>query len=211
MGETVPVLFKGEQIHVHKEVLTSTSDFLKIAMKPEWRTDENRPIDLTEEDAKAVEAYCRWLYSHTIPCHDDILYTTRLLCQLFVLGEKLLDQTLKNAVLAMMIEGAQTNHRYLCSRPLVKLIYDGTPKGSPVRRLMVDLYVYIAHSVWLSPHDCASFRGTDFLEELVPALLSARPQPSFEKGRPWVVRPESYREGAFAYGNNVETGSTKST
>ncbi|XP_014558666.1 hypothetical protein COCVIDRAFT_35943 [Bipolaris victoriae FI3] len=180
MGETVPVLIKGGQIHVHKEVLTSTSDFLKIAMKPKWRTDENRPIDLTEEDAKAVEAYCRWLYSHTIPCHDDILYTTRLLCQLFVLGEKLLDQTLKNA-------------------------------GSPVRRLMVDLYVYNAHSAWLSPHDCASFRGTDFLEELVPALLSARPQPSFEKGRPWVVRPESYREGAFTYGNNVETGSTKST
>ncbi|EMD96675.1 hypothetical protein COCC4DRAFT_141917 [Bipolaris maydis ATCC 48331] len=190
MGETVPISIQGGQIHVHREVLTSTSDFLKNAMKPEWRADKNRPIDLSEENPKAVEIYCQWLYSGKIACCDNSLSTCTSICQLYVLGEKLMDQTFKNTVLDFIVKGLDGDFGFRLTADGIKIIYEGTPKGSPARRLVVDICAYhITPRLNLDVLSC--FRGTDFLEELITALVAVRSPPR-NKVPPWATQPESY-------------------
>ena len=194
MGETVPISIQGGQIHVHTEVLISTSDFLKNVMKLEWRADKNCPIDFSKEDPKVVETYCRWLYSGKISCCENPWTTSKITCQLFILGEKLVDQTFKNAVLDFMIENFSSKPKVLPNDKSVKIIYDGTPKGSPARRLVVDIWAYCMTPLSIGLSDLTCLRGTDYFEELIPALVAVRSVTPREKIRPWVAQPESYHE-----------------
>ncbi|EUC39650.1 hypothetical protein COCMIDRAFT_41860 [Bipolaris oryzae ATCC 44560] len=210
MGETIPVSIQGGQIHVHTEVLTSTSDFLKNAMKPEWRADKNCPIDLSGEDPKVVESYCQWLYSGKIVRHGNSKSISKSMCRLFVLGESLMDRPFKNAVLDSMMDGIHSKPKFHATREGVKIIYEGTPKGSPARRLLVDMWAYLM-TARRNLDNLVSLRGTDFFEELIPALIAVRSVPHHEKVRPWVAKPESYYEGAVADGINIVTDPTGST
>jgi hypothetical protein len=54
-----------EVIHVHENLISSSSEFFKNATKPEWRT-ESRPIDLSDELPYIFKRYCQWLYSGLI-------------------------------------------------------------------------------------------------------------------------------------------------
>ncbi|KAF1835364.1 hypothetical protein BDW02DRAFT_523371, partial [Decorospora gaudefroyi] len=132
-GVVVVVRAGDKFVHVHKDVLSSTSEFLKNAMKPEWRTDESAAIDLSDEYTATVQAYCQWLYTRRlVKLTNNWLHLARL----YVLGSKLKDKKFQRMVLDAMIEMASKRGGNP-SFPVIKTIYDGTTKGSPARRLMV--------------------------------------------------------------------------
>jgi hypothetical protein len=64
-SSTVPVLAGTRIFHVHEHILTSSSQFFKDAMKPEWRRDTT-PLDLCDEDPAHFQAYWEWLYTKKI-------------------------------------------------------------------------------------------------------------------------------------------------
>ncbi|EOA89537.1 hypothetical protein ACJQWK_02365 [Exserohilum turcicum] len=203
LSEMATVLTRTGSIQIHKDVLTSTSDFLRNAIKPQWRRDGVLQADLAEEDPGAMHAYCQWLYSRKpltlSPSNDTAVHLARL----YVLGEKLMDKTFQEAAIDAIIDNASESNAIYVARNMIKIIYDGTPKGSPARRLMVDLCAYSAATAPGST-TMALLRGTDFFEELVPALIKVRAIPSARVQRPRIAQPETY----YCHGTSVQSTKT---
>lgn len=138
------------KIAVHKAILCSSSDFFVSALKEHWNvSQEPKVIDLSTDTLQNIRLYTHWLYTHTVPiteqtCKEQgtdgasVEATWDILAAAYVLGEKIMDTTYKNAILSKMIEVL----RWLsCSPPAsaVSLIYGGTLPNSPARRLMADV------------------------------------------------------------------------
>ncbi|KAK4960581.1 hypothetical protein LTR10_003477 [Elasticomyces elasticus] len=93
--------------------------------------------------------------SHT---SADREYT--LLAQLYCFGERMQDHRFQNAVVDAIIANVRDTHRgklngrkasfkHYPSIQVVNLIYEGTPSGSPARRLMVNIYGSHCEPGWL--------------------------------------------------------------
>jgi hypothetical protein len=116
-----------------------------------------------------------------------------MLTRLYIFGAFLLDQTFQNAVLDAIVDyvkscmaggGDIISPSHMFPSPSnVKTIYEGTAKGDPARRLLADFYVHYADGTWVSVEDPASLRGTEFLEEVVPVLVTQWAKPGGAK--PW--------------------------
>jgi hypothetical protein len=52
--------------------LIKSSELLKNVMKPEWRTDATKPIDMSDMELTIFEAYCGWLYTGKIVRHKEV-------------------------------------------------------------------------------------------------------------------------------------------
>jgi hypothetical protein len=149
-----------------------------------------KPVDLSDEDADLVQDYCQWLYSRKlIVKYPSRKKTHYYLAKMYVFGEKLMDETFQNTVLDAII--AHSTHGYPPAEA-IKVIYDGTSKGSPARDLMVDFWAYSFTAYLNSAGKLHLFQDTDFLEELVPVLFARRGMPDKSVPRPWVSEPECY-------------------
>jgi len=137
-GDTVEIkVGKSTMFRVHESVLLQ-SPFFANALKPEWvAARKGKPIDLKEEDPDSFAGYVQWLYSHNI----DTTYNTTKWAGLYVLGEKLMDATFQDQVLETMAQGCEAKVSYPTGKA-INIIYDGTPEGSPARRLLIDFHVW---------------------------------------------------------------------
>jgi hypothetical protein len=123
-----------------------------------------------------------------------LLYTSELatkgtdewlaLCRLYVLAEYLLDRWAKERIIDGMhgylteilpTEPKHGSPEKVFSAEVVQEVYDGTPEGSPLRRLIVDLYAIHGRDVWLK--NLKEQLPTDFLYDVTLKMLQARPQP----------------------------------
>jgi hypothetical protein len=119
-------------IRIHANILTASSEFLKNAMKPKWRTNPGVPIDLSDQDTSTVEAYFHWLYTHKLVSQGVKTYGA--LASLYVFGLFLMDATFQQAVLHAIIDHLET-HKWAPTASNIKAVYDDTAKGDPARRL----------------------------------------------------------------------------
>lgn len=132
------------KIIVHTSYITSCSDFFATALKEEWLEGQTRTVTLPNEDRELMAHYVDYLYTQKLPTRDyrpSLFGTTPsgqlaclVLAQLYVLGERILDKSFRNAVIEEVVR--------IYSRPMtdmVNVVYQGTVAGSPARRLMVDL------------------------------------------------------------------------
>ena len=166
---------------VHKQVLCSSSDYFKAALKQCWHESDGIPLTLPEHDAEVFHLYINWLYSRKIETTQGDNPTQfaqyELLSKAAVFGEVLQDIEFKDHVMDTFVVLANMSNplgiRWIPPAKSVSRIFDNLPKDSGGRRLMVDLYVCAANE--------ESLKGTDkedycweFLLELSRALLSMR-------------------------------------
>ena len=73
--------------------------------------------------------------------------------ELYILGEHLLDASLRNAVIKEIVRlstlSDENNDTYLMPHILSNMCYDGTPTGSPLRRMIVDQYIFAGRQDWI--------------------------------------------------------------
>jgi hypothetical protein len=190
--------------YVHKNVLCKTSVFLQNATKPEWTGPLPHPIDLTDENPKVFQAYLHWLYSRKVAaetrlanaCGDASGYHLELhynlLVKSYLLGEKLMDSTYQNAVMEAITYGAAIG----CGFPgdeCVRLVYKRTTASSPLRKLLVDFWVWMGFKKWIENGDVIKNTCKEFANDLIAALLEQREQPGDgSEDWPWVKNPEAY-------------------
>ncbi|KAI4922003.1 hypothetical protein J4E90_000431 [Alternaria incomplexa] len=203
--------------HIHKGVLCKTSAFFRNATKPEWTAPTPRPIDLSDERPDIFYLYVQWLYNGKIAVetmsssdsdaevrkHENVNFHS--LIQSYILGEKLMDTTFQNSVLKCLIECVKQEDNFP-SDLTVKLAYERTTKHSPLRKLLVDFWVWYGCSDWAAD-DMNEDLGTEFTNDLLKAVLKVRAGPDEEKDRvepPWLAHPETY-----SIKDNMET--TKGT
>ncbi|KAJ4309787.1 hypothetical protein N0V94_008765 [Neodidymelliopsis sp. IMI 364377] len=145
---------------VHESFLTTRSEFFKRAMNGRWIESATRTISLVDDDPHTFALYLNHIYKnelstmakskeelHALPSsqfskhiHEEYMALFRL----YVLAEKLQDVSARNEVIATIFWLAfidRPNENVLIPRcSVVLLVYNGTPRGSFARSLVVDLW-----------------------------------------------------------------------
>lgn len=173
------------------------------ALKKEWSEGQTWTIELDEETPELIAHYLDWLYTTDLPtkgCGSFGLNASKvaandLLAELYVLGERRLDSTLRNAIITEFIRLRLLFHDVAGCQPsqrvsAINIVYQGTPAELPARRLMVDL------SLRSGCPKCYTADDLDkaFLIDMTQAFFAAAHAPkSLEEERRLVPKPEDYR------------------
>lgn len=139
----------------HKERLTDHSEFCEVALSSNWLEGKEHIIRLPEDSAENFNIFhnfvykrrvmIEWLHDQTRNEYDELLDDgewDRLL-DLWMLGDKLMSPTFKDAVVDRLAEKV-AEEEYICPTNFHEKIYSMTTCSCGLRRLLVD----IALSVW---------------------------------------------------------------
>lgn len=162
-------------------MITSRSPFFKKAISGEWQESADRHVKLPEDEPAIFKIYLHFLYTGELallPVGFEVSEEHTKLAKLYVLAEKLQDGEAKRTVLQTFLlssrVGGLFSKPYALGPELVHIVYEGTPQGSPMRRLIVDLYTYRAEKTWITKHAEEWEWPADFYKELALNLLDKR-------------------------------------
>lgn len=186
---------------VHAGVICEQAEFFRNALKKEWASMREKPgvIELPDNDPDAFGLYMQWLYSKQIsiladlsdePEDDEKFHT---LAYAYVLGEKIIDNDFKNAIMDAYVLYARAqgpSKRYYPSNEEIRILYEGTRESSPIRQFLVDVWTWRGKHSWLE-HD--SDLPKDFLVEVAKGLFKVRPSVEY-MSRPWKNSHEQYHD-----------------
>lgn len=150
---TIMVGAAEKKFFVHESHIRSSSEFFDITMNHDWKEKSTRTITLPEQDPEAFAIYIKWLYSgHFFIKEDDneeeeyghnddgILDTEwENWSHSYKLGDFLLDEDFKDALIDMAIERMRDEVHYV---DLPSSIYDYSSTGSPHRQLALDVALH---------------------------------------------------------------------
>ncbi|THY78688.1 hypothetical protein D6C87_10149 [Aureobasidium pullulans] len=166
---------------IHQNILEHCSPFFQallnedipIGIKTEMET---RPVSEIrfEGDIEAFEVYTEWVYSGRVfkkKLRDDEGSAKFLSYgQAYILGEKLLNHDFKNEVLDTLLTEILSGGKI--DLTLATLVYEGTAKTSPLRRLLVDIYTWYGHKDWLRYGNNKSHPPPSFCQTSLPLFSS---------------------------------------
>jgi hypothetical protein len=195
--------YEERKMVVHSPQITAHSEFFTAALKKEWAEGQTREIKLPEEEPEIMAHYIEYVYFNKLP--TDI-YTTaspglakrqgyKILAQIYVLAERLLDSNCRNRilreVLRLRILKCAKDQEWNPTWVPVNIIYQGTMPGSPARRLLVDIHASVSREDWYSSDTCVD---PSFSMDLARKLL--RNVESFKTVREFrqlALKAEDYR------------------
>lgn len=201
-GKTVTIVVgqvdDTETHTVHAGILEGHSAFWKSALKKCWEEGAEGKIKLPEDDRDAVSTYLEWIYSSIIeisPLRNEDMSAKELdaefehLARVYVFGEKIQDNEFCNRTMDRILHrvtGLALFSDVVCCYPTtkaVKIIYDGTPEGSPARELCVWLQTRIGSAENVKSMEDGEH--PDFLRDLTRAMMDVRgrPQHKLQVGR----------------------------
>ncbi|KAH3910772.1 hypothetical protein HBI56_188370 [Parastagonospora nodorum] len=167
------------EFFVHKRLICARSEFFKNAMKEPWKEAEEHKVTLSEAEPDIFALYLELLYT-------DLLYTKEpigpsdeydQLCKVYVLAEMLMDDQTKDFLLAAVRAKSEERDAdgtgFTSGSPCAQIIYDGTPKGGPLRDLTVKLFTDNSIDDPFRFHD--EELPKDFLKELSLSMMTNRP------------------------------------
>ena len=160
--------------YVHPSILAAHSEFLKSALKEEWTEGKDRVIKLPEDDPEIFYIYVQWLYTGTIFTKTkEEAHSFDHLVDLYLLGEKMLDQVFQNRVMDALVsatrERDENGKRYFHDDLCIDKLYRNTPKNALARQFMVDVWVRRGRSKWIS--EDTALINKEFLVDLTTAML----------------------------------------
>lgn len=166
-----------QKFAVHKEILRAHSPFFRSAVQQNWKEGQEGIIRLPDDDPEVLELYEEWLYEGKIFSQDEQQVEdsdeSDLLIKAFVFGEKIQDGRFRDAAIDCLIaclnSKDENRYKWFPTEQGIDMVYEGTPPGSPLRRLMVDMHVYYGEESWFDGET-----NTEFLVELARDLLNVR-------------------------------------
>ncbi|THW08452.1 hypothetical protein D6D25_07920 [Aureobasidium pullulans] len=172
------------EFHVHINVLAHCSPYFQAASKKEWWIIQDGQTFMSlEDDPSTFAIYVEWVYAGRIwrktQPHDFQDTEFLGLVRAWILGDKFLDHRFKNAVVDCLIAKIAEEGRLDLTLPQV--VYDNTLQDAPLRRLLVDLYVWHGHKDWVVYPITTDCKPAAFLSDLSTALFERHSQAAFLK------------------------------
>ena len=134
---------------------------------------------MPDDDPKVVNLYAQWLYCGKVHSRDLTLESEQtsgeldLLVDAFVFGEKIQDGLFRDTIIDALIMCTSTPDKqgttWYPTGSSVCRAYEGTPVGSPLRRLMVDLHNHHGQQKWIKDEN-----NVEFLTDLVRIMFATR-------------------------------------
>ncbi|KAF2851135.1 hypothetical protein T440DRAFT_375303, partial [Plenodomus tracheiphilus IPT5] len=159
-------------------------------------------------DPEVFQLYSQWLYTNRIAVQvhpsmktnekgveeDTEKVSLSHLFRSYLLGETLADSTYQTAVIRTLIRWVRKEDTYPANL-LICSVYQGTTKGSPLRKLLVDFWVWEASAEWLTD-SLVEDTCAEFAQNIISALVKQRPRPTCDNSekdlRPWIATPGIY-------------------
>jgi hypothetical protein len=180
MGNIITVVVGEAQtkMAIHNDYIPKDSDSFKAVRDGAWIKSEAKIINLPAEDPKEMAYYFDLVYARKLPTtvyHGISLFgssqlvlptsyieTLLMLSRLYVLGERILDEPFRNALLYEMtrVIAFDTSSATRPTGPppeVVNTIYQGTTANSPARHLLVD---WTLHMVTTASTECNTRRSS---------------------------------------------------
>ncbi|KAI8939473.1 hypothetical protein NX059_003246 [Plenodomus lindquistii] len=204
--------------HVHQSVLCQYSKFFQAATKPRWSEYRKKPIDLSEDDPDIFALYVQWLYTGLVAVkskredtdvedslnfeEDDTAIefqdiSKRTLVKCYLLGEKLMDTVYQDTIMSTLLKTASMG---IPTYDTIRIAYQGTNINSPLRKLMVDIWVWCGY-VPSAKGDLVWQSDAEFANDLIHALLAHRNIAPIDNAdsdagsAPWDTGDEAYYMG----------------
>lgn len=168
---------------VHEDILCKGSLFFASACKEEWKKGQEHHIPLKGDEPIIVNLYLQWIYTGRIfSCPSDERDSKgkeelEILVEGFIFSEKVQNGDFKDAIVDAIVScfpvlaTKKVKLRFLPGLCVDKA-YSGTPEASPLRKLLVAMYMTRGRSGWL--HETTN---KDFLADLAGRLLDERRSP----------------------------------
>ncbi|OSS46307.1 hypothetical protein B5807_08387 [Epicoccum nigrum] len=164
---------------IYSSTLTTRSLFFRKALSGPWKEIEERVVHLPEDDVRAFDLYLHYIYNKEFTCSpSDDQYGEEergTLVRLYVLCEKLQDPKSKNCIIKALsgsIYKIRSNGNWnILESAVVEILYKGTFKGSPVRRMLFDIFAQGVPSNFATA-DWTNKYPEEFLQDLAVSLMT---------------------------------------
>lgn len=155
---------------IHQNLVAEASEFVSLEMENEWVQGVSVTITLPEDEPETFAVYQTWLYEGCIQAvgvadADRADDEYQLLVKAYMLGDKMMDTTFKDALVDSIIDKLIVSGRFDLN--LIDLIYGNTPATSPLRRLLRDIYGWAGQRSWLDSIDSDEPLQAEFMKELL--------------------------------------------
>jgi hypothetical protein len=142
-----------------------------------WKEGKERTIPLSEDSPDVESLYVHWVYTNRILSRNAVSeggsVEIPLLVDAFVFGEKIQDGRCKDTIIDAIIKSTISPSGDGCTwypgPTAIDHAYKGTPPGSPLRRLIVDVWALNGRKDW--DRDGLNM---DFQADLLSELLAHR-------------------------------------
>ncbi|KEQ67836.1 uncharacterized protein M437DRAFT_38468 [Aureobasidium melanogenum CBS 110374] len=209
---------------IHKNVLEHCSPFFKSVWNPDRDTNTTHGTNAREDSSgsetesgwvrvpgtntrrliefeldvnvAAFRLYAEWVYSGYIPQGplrvnaEDVDFST--IGQAYILGEKLQDEKFRNAIVDLLLETIITQGNMDLTLPT--LVFKETSASAPLRKLLVDLYVWYGHKDWLKPDGSKTSTSSVFLSDLSAAFFDRHDYDGVPKANILTLNACNYHE-----------------
>ncbi|KAL8952748.1 MAG: hypothetical protein Q9222_001359 [Ikaeria aurantiellina] len=193
----------------HAEMLAHHSPFFKIAMTGNWLEAKTGVIELPEDDWRVYEVFQNWLYQEILYVDVDAEIPGFLL-KLWVFGDKVQVAAFQNTVIEVL-RLQRTNPNRLFNQKDVRYAFDHTDDGSPLRQLILDMFIYEGPlegsiTTWL-----AEDYPEAFIAGVAEGYFAAFPRPktTSKEKRPYLFNSVHYhvpqQQKSGIPGNSAET------
>jgi hypothetical protein len=214
VGRKMIQVFVGddEEPHcVHRDLISASSDFFQKALNGDFQ-EKDGIVRLSNQDSTLFALYVQWLYSKCLNhelgaqeqaelvSEDDDKDEKKLLIlgghykrliKLYILGDVLQDEEFQNTTMDAILKLFRSSTSYPIDDVNATIVLENLPPRSPLRKLLVDCWVYVREATWYkdSDMDLRSY-PSDFWVEVAEGLIT------HEEGRPgtypWDLFPCQY-------------------
>ncbi|KAL8803142.1 MAG: hypothetical protein Q9200_006340 [Gallowayella weberi] len=184
-------------------------------MNGAWVEAQTGIINLSADDPEVFEVFQYWLYAHDLGLDSDQMEDTSLILSLWVFGDKVQVPDFQNAALDALRSAVVPllKHTRLFRLQDIQTIFEHTGEGSPLRKFIVDLYVWDGPLNGLMAKLLEENYPQAFIIQLFDAYTSTFPRPkNIKDKRPYGVNAELYHvrypgssAGQEVGNDNVET------
>ncbi|KAL8785554.1 MAG: hypothetical protein Q9213_003302 [Squamulea squamosa] len=180
--------------HTHRELLCFYSPFFRTMMNGDWEESKTNTINLPADEPEVYEVFDNWLYGVDLGLESTQTKDVSLIMSLWIFGDKMQVPGFQNAAIEALRSATMEPPRNFRLKD-IRTAFENSGKGSALRKLIVDLYVWEGPLTGLMPRLQHDGYPQAFITQLFEGYVDAFPRPSTQtvkNKRPYGVNAQQY-------------------